>query len=129
LVGQRQPQIYYYKADGLASVSSLTHRYGSGGGYVQQYRAQLQAIASATGVDDLQVGSTTGAFQAIVGSNGPIDFKNKFRGKGSATTLAQAGNFAYYAIGAGILPNFELDAVLEPTPSIQRLRARNHSQH
>lgn len=80
------------------------------GSYVQQYRAQLQAIAAASGVDDQQVGSTTGAFVAIVGSNGPIDFKNKFRGKGSATTLGQAGNFAYYAIGAGILPNFELDA-------------------
>jgi RHS repeat-associated protein len=80
------------------------------GNYVQQYRAQLQSTANASGVDDQQVGSTTGAFLSIAGSNGPIDFKNTFRGQANAAMLGQAGNFAYYAIGSGILPNFELDA-------------------
>lgn len=80
------------------------------GSYVQDYRAQLQNISNASGVDDQQVGATTGAFQSIAGSNGPIDFKNTFRGQANAAMLGQAGNFAYYAIGSGILPNFELDA-------------------
>ena len=80
------------------------------GSYVQQYRSQLQSISDASGVDDQQVGSTTGAFYSISQSNGPIDFKNIFRGQANAAMLGQAGNFAYYAIGSGILPNFELDA-------------------
>ncbi len=80
------------------------------GSYVQQYRSQLQSISDASGVDDQQIGSTTGAFFSISQSNGPIDFKNIFRGQANAAMLGQAGNFAYYAIGSGILPNFELDA-------------------
>jgi hypothetical protein len=55
------------------------------------------------------LGEITGAFYPIVKSNGPIDFKNNFRGLDNAATLGQAGNFAYYAIGSGILPNRELD--------------------
>lgn len=51
----------------------------------------------------------TGSFIAIVGKNGPIDFKNQFPGQANATTLGQAGNFAFYAVGGGYLPNAELD--------------------
>jgi hypothetical protein len=79
------------------------------GSYVRQYRAELQNVADAEGADDQQFGATTGAFAAIVPSNGPIDFKNKFRGKANGATLGLAGNFAY-SIGAGILPDTELDA-------------------
>lgn len=50
------------------------------------------------------------AFFTVAGSNGPIDFKNNFRGQANAAMLGQAGNFAYYAIGAGIYPTWELDA-------------------
>lgn len=54
--------------------------------------------------------STEGAFFSIAISNGPIDFKNNFRGQANGAMLGQAGNFTYYAIGTGIFPNWELDA-------------------
>jgi hypothetical protein len=50
----------------------------------------------------------TGEFAAIAWPNGPIDFKNKMTG--NRATLGLAGNYAYYAIGSGILPDTELDA-------------------
>jgi len=80
------------------------------GSYVQQYRGQLQSVSDAAGVDDQQVGATTGAFYPIAEGGGSIDFKNIFRGQANAALLGQAGNFAYYAIGSGILPAWELDA-------------------
>lgn len=43
-----------------------------------------------------------GRFFATVQSNGPIDFKNNFRGAASPAFLGAAGNFAYGAIASGI---------------------------
>ncbi|MES2473777.1 MAG: hypothetical protein V4601_13175 [Pseudomonadota bacterium] len=42
---------------------------------------------------------------------GPIDFKNHFQGKSEkeADELGRAGNFAYYAMGDGIIPRGLLD--------------------
>ncbi len=51
----------------------------------------------------------TGSFGYFVRPGGPTDFKNLFRGQANAAFLGQAGNFAYYAIGSGYLPNLELD--------------------
>jgi hypothetical protein len=44
-------------------------------------------------------------------SGGPIDFKNQFQGKTEqeADKLGRAGNFAYYAVGDGIVPRGLLD--------------------
>ncbi|MCE3589917.1 hypothetical protein LXJ59_25330, partial [Escherichia coli] len=47
---------------------------------------------------------------SIAWPNGPIDFKNNFRGQAEAGMLGRAGNFAYYAIGTGIISNAILDA-------------------
>ena len=83
------------------------------GQVVNQYRNQLQSIANeALNNPNNQnpLGEITGAFYPIAKSNGPIDFKNIFRGQANGAMLGQAGNFAYYAIGTGILPNWELDA-------------------
>jgi hypothetical protein len=83
------------------------------GDVVRQLRAELENIAN----EALQnpnnpnpSGEIAGAFAGIAEPGGPIDFKNNFRGPANATTLGQAGNFTYYAIGSGILPNWELDA-------------------
>ena len=84
------------------------------GQVVNQYRNQLQSIANeALNNPNNQnpLGEITGAFYAIAQPHGPIDFKNGVAGQGgNGATLGQAGNFAYYAIGSGILPNWELDA-------------------
>lgn len=50
-------------------------------------------------------------FYNIAKSGGPIDFKNQFRNKPEqeADRLGRAGNFAYYAIGDGIIPRGLLD--------------------
>ena len=79
------------------------------GSYVQLYGSQLLVSYSQDAGETNPLLNATGTFSAIAGSNGPIDFKNNFRGQGNAAALGQAGNFAYYAIGAGILPNWELD--------------------
>jgi RHS repeat-associated protein len=86
------------------------------GDVVRQQRARLLSVANDavvtanTGMPSNPFGEITGAFYPIAKSNGPIDFKNNFRGQANGAMLGQAGNFAYYAIGAGILPNWELDA-------------------
>jgi hypothetical protein len=86
------------------------------GQVIRQERAQLQEIVNIQlemaqyGVEPSLLSTLTGAFGAIARPNGPIDFKNNFRTQGNGTTLGLAGNFAYYAIGSGFLPNFELDA-------------------
>jgi RHS repeat-associated protein len=82
------------------------------GDVVRQQRAQLNgfqdpATQFEAGGDPLP--ATFGTFVATVLSNGPIDFKNNFRGSGNAQALGNAGNFAYYGIGTGILPNSLLD--------------------
>jgi hypothetical protein len=59
-------------------------------------------------------GRTIGEFERRMSSNGPVDFKNNFKnpaaGEEYAKDLGRAGNFAYYAIGDGILPRGLLDA-------------------
>jgi hypothetical protein len=42
--------------------------------------------------------------------SGPLDFKNNYFGRGDGRTLADAGNFAFFATGYGILPAAEVDA-------------------
>lgn len=84
------------------------------GQVVQQYRAQLQAVANNAMQDPMgsaSPGELSGAMYSIAKSGGPIDFKRTFRGQANATMLGQAGNFAYFAIGSGILPTMELDAM------------------
>ena len=85
------------------------------GDYVRQYRAQVQGSFDSA-LDAMQYGSegdplsaASGTFAGIARDYGPIDFKNAFGG-GNRAALGLAGNFAYYAIGSGILPNAELDA-------------------
>lgn len=77
------------------------------GNYVQQYRSQIQSFEAA---NNGGLFTTEAAFYQVSKSNGPIDFKNIFSGQANGVMLGQAGNFAYYAIGAGILPTAELDA-------------------
>ena len=85
------------------------------GDYVRQYRPKLQSSmdlavdASGYGLEADPLSAATGTFARIARDNGPIDFKNQFRG-GDKATLGRAGDFAYYAIGSGILPDAELDA-------------------
>jgi RHS repeat-associated protein len=52
-------------------------------------------------------GFAEGTYVAIVSPNGPIDFKNIF--KGDREVLGSYGNFAYYAIGVGIIPTPTMD--------------------
>lgn len=42
------------------------------------------------------------AYYLQVAPNGPLDFKNNFRGQGDAGFLGQAGNFAYGAVSSGM---------------------------
>lgn len=77
------------------------------GQVVNHYRSEIQSFADAS---DGAPGTTTAAFYDVVKSNGPIDFKNIFAGQADPSLLGQEGNFAYYAIGTGMLPTSELDA-------------------
>ncbi|MBS0574841.1 MAG: hypothetical protein JSS45_00210, partial [Proteobacteria bacterium] len=89
------------------------------GDYVRKYYAEMQSALNAemsgmANANDQMIGNgatfaTEAIFFNIFKSNGPIDFKNTFRGRGDATQLGQAGNFAYYAIGVGALTAQELD--------------------
>lgn len=56
------------------------------------------------------LGGAFGQYIAAVQPHGPMDFKNRFKGQDDLGTLSKAGNFAYYAIGSGILPDAMLDA-------------------
>jgi hypothetical protein len=84
------------------------------GDVIQQHRSDLR-----NAVDRLQndpqsldggLGYAAGHYLGMAWPNGAIDFKNRFRGQGDPTDLGKAGNFAYYAIGSGILPDAVLDA-------------------
>jgi hypothetical protein len=72
--------------------------------------AAMQSAEYAESFDLL--GQMTGTFYSIAKSKGPIDFKYMFKGGTPAQRqeLGDAGNFAYFAIGSGYLPNAELDA-------------------
>lgn len=87
------------------------------GDVVRRERAVLeQALDSAlqadqTGSEADPLAAETGALIAIAWPNGPIDFKNNFQGQGDPKFLADEGNFAFYAVGSGFLPNKTLDAL------------------
>lgn len=85
------------------------------GQVINQGRAQLQAIVDAQNAlaaagGDVNPFRVPAAFGSYVFPHGPTDFKNNFSGQANAAFLGQAGNFAYYAIGSGYLPNSLLDA-------------------
>jgi hypothetical protein len=81
---------------------------------IQQRRTGLQnAIDRAQSVPDSMdggLGYAAGHYLAMARPHGPIDFKNTFKGRGDPDQLGKAGNFAYYAIGSGVLPDTVLDA-------------------
>jgi RHS repeat-associated protein len=85
------------------------------GQFVRKYRTELQnlvnqALQNPEDPDPNLPELLTGAFLAIAEPDGPIDFKKIFSGQANAAFLGEAGNFAYYATGSGILPTWELDA-------------------
>ena len=81
---------------------------------IQQQRTDLQNAVdraqSAPDALDGGLGYAAGHYLAMARPHGPIDFKNIFQGQGDPDRLGKAGNFAYYAIGSGILPDRMLDA-------------------
>jgi hypothetical protein len=81
---------------------------------IQQHRADLQDTVGRLQGDpnslDGGLGYAAGHYLGMAWPHGVIDFKNKFKGQGNPDDLAKAGNFAYYAIGSGILPDTVLDA-------------------
>jgi hypothetical protein len=84
------------------------------GAVVRKQRAILQSYfqgandAAANGVPRIPLVTIYGSFAAIAQGNGPIDFKNTFPAA-DRNTMGLAGNFAYYAIGAGYFPTNVLD--------------------
>jgi hypothetical protein len=84
---------------------------------VQNGRAQLQAVidrqnALAAAGGDVNPFALASAFFSIVKPNGPIDFKKGQSGQ-TFVQMGLAGNFAYYAIGAGYFSPSTLDAGAE----------------
>jgi RHS repeat-associated protein len=91
------------------------------GSYVRAGRAALaSSLLNGSAVDaGLAAGGVSSNFGAAYGGlsgmlsiakgGGPIDFKTTFAGQASRQTLGDAGNFAYYAIGSGLLSNTVLD--------------------
>lgn len=85
------------------------------GDVVRQERSVLQNAfdqslqAAQAGGDNGSLFAETGALLSIARPNGPIDFKNNFRGQADPALLGEAGNFAFYAIGSGYLPTLELN--------------------
>ena len=84
------------------------------GDVIQQHRSDLQGKVEQLQNDpeslDGGLGYAAGHYLGMAWPHGSIDFKNQFQGQGNATDLGRAGNFAYYAIGSGILPDAVLDA-------------------
>ncbi len=80
------------------------------GDVVRAQQAQLQRVLdSALQSEGGPLSAELGTFLAISFPNGPIDFKNRFRGQANASVLGSAGNFAYYAVGSGYIPSSLLD--------------------
>ena len=85
------------------------------GAVVRQQRALLQsafsdaAAQAQTGRPSNPFFYELGAFTSIVGPKGPIDFKKGQSGQ-TFVQMGLAGNFAYYAIGAGYFSPSVLDA-------------------
>lgn len=59
---------------------------------------QQEIISARAGGDPFAAGFST--YLGAVGSNGPLDFKNNFRGQGDPGFLGEAGNFAFGAVSA-----------------------------
>lgn len=59
---------------------------------------QQETISAQAGGDPFAAGF--GTYLGAVGSNGPLDFKNNFRGQGDPGFLGEAGNFAFGAVSA-----------------------------
>jgi hypothetical protein len=78
------------------------------GQYVQKARALLQAVSESEN-NEAQWLTPYTTFAAIVRPGGQIDFKMIFTGQASHEMLGDAGNFAYYAIGEGYIPDTALD--------------------
>jgi len=49
-------------------------------------------------------------FKSLFGDGSPLDFKTTMKGQASQELLGNAGNFAYYAIGAGYFSSAILDS-------------------
>lgn len=81
---------------------------------IQRHRSELldtvERLQTYPESADGGLGYATGHYLSMAWPHGALDFKNRFKGRGNATDLGKAGNFAYYAIGAGILPDAVLDA-------------------
>jgi hypothetical protein len=81
---------------------------------IQQHRSDLKDTVDRLQSDpqslDGGLGYAAGHYLGMAWPDGAIDFKNRFRGQGDPIDLGKAGNFAYYAIGSGILPDAVLDA-------------------
>lgn len=84
------------------------------GDIIQKHRADLQGAVKRLQDDpnslDGGLGYAAGHYLGLARPHGDIDFKNNFKGRADPDDLAKAGNFAYYAIGSGILPDRMLDA-------------------
>lgn len=84
------------------------------GDVIQQHRSDLKDTVDRLQNDpqalDGGLGYAAGHYLGMAWPNGVIDFKNRFHGQGDPIDLGKAGNFAYYAIGSGILPDAVLDA-------------------
>ena len=84
------------------------------GDVIQQHRSDLRDKVEQLQNDpqstDGGLGYAAGHYLGMAWPHGAIDFKNQFKGQGNPDDLGKAGNFAYYAIGSGILPDAVLDA-------------------
>lgn len=80
------------------------------GDVVREGRAQLQSVFdSQLQTEAGPLPGVLGTFVGIVRPYGPVDFKNNLRGQADSDFLGRAGNFAYYAIGSGFIPDGFLD--------------------
>lgn len=80
------------------------------GQVVNQQRVTLQqAVIGSQVFGTLSQPILALSFLSIAAPQGPIDFKNVYRGQGDGASLGQAGNFAYYAIGTGFFSPGTLD--------------------
>ena len=77
------------------------------GSVIREQRAVMATTYST--LLDSNIGRRFSTFISIVGPNGPIDFKKGQSGQ-TFVEMGLAGNFAYYAIGAGFFSPSALDA-------------------
>lgn len=85
-------------------------------GLLNTWRKAQEETPSDSGIEPayspgFAAGKVLADFYKVAKPGGPIDFKNRFPGRSrqEAETLGRVGNFAYYAIGDGIIPRGLLD--------------------